>query len=238
MTGGSKGLGKALAFKLASLGLSVTLIARNKEELSTNMKALPICDNEQRHDFLQYDLKNLIWQSNEDLAYKKLTDAVTDCTILVNCAGITTHKLFPRLEKQQLVDTISVNLTAPLILTQMCVKQMMKAAKRNPDISPSVLNFSSVLSLTEYQVSGTAAYAALKAGLLGFTKALAFELKGKVRVNLILPGLVVETEMGAQSSINETGLKISSLEETLTTALDLICDNHRNGQCIIVGSKN
>ena len=104
---------------------------------------------------------------------------------------------------------------------------MLRQRKQNP----SILNVSSVLSLTEHVLPGTSVYAASKAGLLGFTKSLSNELKGRIRVNALLPGLVKETDMGM--NVN-SGLEQVSLDEVSNKAVQVLSDLSMNGECVVV----
>ncbi|KAI5967726.1 hypothetical protein CANMA_002906 [Candida margitis] len=223
VTGGSRGIGLAIANKLASQGASITLLARNETLLSQSVKQLPSAYNQQ-HSFQVVDLLQLV---NPGYDHSRLQESLKSHMILVNCAGITTHTLLHRMSQQQITDTINLNLTAPIILSQLCIKHMIRQHKRNP----SILNIASVLSLTEHVLPGTAVYAASKAGLLGFTKSLSSELRGRVRVNALLPGLVKETDMG---NAVDSDLKTVPLEEVANKAVEILCSLSMNGECVVL----
>lgn len=116
----------------------------------------------------------------------------------------------------------------------MAVKPMIKNLRQQG--TPSILNISSVLSLTGLTTPGTTLYAALKAGILGFTESLAAELNGKVRVNAVLPGLVTETDMGKNATVGGK-FPIVSLEEVVDSCVEVICDETLNGQYILADGK-
>ena len=233
ITGASKGLGSAIAQELAKNGCSVTLLARNSKLLAENCKKLPIVDSSQTHLFIDYDLQRIL-----NGADKRITDTLEGTSILINCAGITTHSLLPRFADQQIIDTINTNLIAPIILTKWASKPMLTTMKemKNSDTSlksPVVLNIASVLSLTGTHLKGTTVYAASKAGLLGFTTSLASEFNGKIRINALLPGLILETDMGARANVIKE-VNTVSLKKVVDEAMVAITDNTINGQCIVV----
>jgi 3-oxoacyl-[acyl-carrier protein] reductase len=149
---------------------------------------------------------------------------------LINCAGITNHKLLPRLSDQDIITTLNLNLTAPILLSKMCFKPLLHSNKGS-SFTPTIINISSILA-TSSTIPGTSVYAASKAGLLGFTSSLAAELKGKIRVNSILPGLIQETNMGANANI-DTIQKVS-LEEVVKVTIDTILDESANGKHVVV----
>lgn len=225
ITGASKGLGKAIALQLAERGCSVTLLARNEKLLRQTLHELPLVNKTQNHQYLEYDLINLI----KDDPIPELVEQLEDTTILVNCAGMTTHSLLHRLSKLEVLDTFNTNLISPVLLSQLAYKPMLKNSKL-ADIKPVIVNISSVLSFTDFTSSGTTAYSATKAGLLGFTTSLALEFRGRVRVNSILPGLIVETEMGQNSKLD---VKPVPLARVVDKVVEVIGDDS-NGRCIIV----
>ncbi|KAI5963883.1 hypothetical protein KGF57_001158 [Candida theae] len=221
ITGGSRGIGLAIAKKLANQGATITLLANNESVLKQSVKQLS-SEYDQQHAILSVDLLHLV-QENYNLS--KLQDSFKSHSILVNCAGITTHTLLQRTTQKQITETINLNLTVPIILSQLCVKHMM----RQRDQNPSILNIASVLSLTHHLLPGTSVYAASKAGLLGFTKSLAHELKGRVRVNALLPALVKDTEMG---KIVKGDLAEVSMDVVVNKAVEVLSELSVNGECI------
>lgn len=245
ITGGSKGLGYAISHKLAQLGCSVTLLARNEKLLMKNIRALPIIAPKQEHNYLKCDLLDIL---NEDKTEKNINlhnevvKSLTDVSILINCAGVTTHSLLPRISQSDIISTINLNLTAPIVLSKLSCRPMMKASNKTERIigsftKPIILNISSVLSMTSYSLPGTTVYAALKAGILGFTTSLAAELKGKIRVNALLPGLISGTEMGSAANVENDVFAEVTLEEVVNKAVEIISDDSMNGQGILVNNK-
>ncbi|CUM46094.1 uncharacterized protein AC631_01399 [Debaryomyces fabryi] len=250
VTGASKGLGYALSQRLAQLGCSVTLLARNEKLLKRNIDSLPVVASDQSHRYISCDLQELSDKEKSDSNLKihnELMNSLTDVSILVNCAGITTHRLLPRISSDEILSTVGLNLTAPIILSKLSCRPMMKVASKlkaslNPESfkKPIILNISSILSMTDNTLPGTAVYAALKAGLLGFTKSLAAEFRGKIRVNALLPGLIVGTQMGANAMIDDGELKLKevSLDDVVGKAIEIISNDSINGQNVLIDGKD
>ncbi len=110
-------------------------------------------------------------------------------TILVNNAGIVRDNLLLRMKPDDWQDVVNTNLNSAYRLCKACVRSMLKARRGR------IINLSSVVGVAG--AAGQANYAAAKAGLLGFTRALALEVAGRgITVNAIAPGYI-ETDMTA-----------------------------------------
>lgn len=244
VTGASKGLGYAISQKLAELGCSVNLVARNETLLKANVNALPVVSLHQQHNYLKCDLQDLLNKEIYHPSSKEshdLLEHLDNVSILVNCAGRTTHNLLPRISTEEVISTINLNLTVPILLSRLACRPMMKVSsklKSSPVAGkfkkPTILNISSVLSTTDYTLPGTTVYAALKAGLLGFTKSLASEFKGRIRVNALLPGLIEGTDMGTNANIANDELKPVAIDDVVKKAIEVISNDSFNGQNIIL----
>lgn len=220
ITGGSRGLGKALSHKLAQNGASITLVARNAALLKETAATLPKPYN-QHHRILPLDLLDLhkLNQLNSQV--------FEDVSILINCAGMTNHLLLSRTSPTEIANTINLNLTVPILLSKLAIKPMLKSKS---EVKPVILNVSSILSSPDVMVPGTSVYSALKAGLNGFTKSISCELRQRIRVNSILPGLIAETDMGA--GIKHEGVTPVSLDTVVQKCIEIIEDESINGECI------
>lgn len=218
VTGGSRGIGFAISKKLAIEGATVTLLARNKATLKQSLLKLST-DYGQTHTYHPLDLTSLL-HNPQELNFGSPT-------ILINCAGVTNHSLLLRMTQEEILTTINLNLTVPILLSQMVVKDML----RQKGSDPTILNISSVLSMTEHFIPGTSVYAASKAGLLGFTKSLGKELRGKIRVNALMPGLVKETDMGNKAVAD---INLVLIESVANEAIRILQDTKLNGECIIL----
>lgn len=229
VTGGSRGIGLALSKKLASEGATITLLARDEKRLQQSLQELSTSHGQQ-HSYQALDLLRLIEQKHQQHHHHQLHQHdvyLGSPSILINCAGVTNHSLLHQTTVDEIFNTINVNLTIPIILSQMVVKNMI----RNKKLNPSILNILSVLSMTRYFIPGTSVYAASKAGLLGFSQSLSHELKGRVRVNALMPGLVKETDMGSNVNADVT---VVSMESVVNEAMRILRDTTINGQCIVL----
>lgn len=230
VTGASRGLGKAIATRLSELGCSVVLLARDEVLLQRNLQQLSSISPQQKHSYIKCDLANLYIKA--DTNHQHLVDALQDISILVNCAGVTNHKLLPKLSNEEIISTINTNLTSPIILSKMAFKPLLQSSKKFDNFVPTILNISSILALNDTSVPGTAVYSASKKGLLGFTSALAAEFKGKIRVNSILPGLIEETDMGKSAHIDN--VEEVSLKDVVDASIEVIGDQNANGEHTII----
>jgi len=182
ITGASKGLGKAIALALAKAGARLALASRNLELLNETAAAVRTIGTEAA--VFQVDV-------TDEAQVLRLEKAVAEefgkIQILVNSAGMNNRKPvteFTLAEWRQVMDT---NLTGVFLICRSFVPQMRGQGYGR------ILNLTSIMS--HVALPGRTAYAASKAGLLGFTRALALELAPEqVTVNGISPGPVA-TEM-------------------------------------------
>ncbi len=185
VTGGSRGIGKALVLAFAAHGADVAF-----SDLKYDDKA-----QELENEIKQLGVKGKGYASDASsfTDSEKLVDEVaTDfgrIDVLVNNAGITRDTLLMRMTEDMWDDVIRINLKSAFNLTKAVQKYMLK--QRNG----SIINMSSVVGLGGN--AGQANYAASKAGMIGFTKSVAQELGARnVRCNAIAPGFI-ETDMTA-----------------------------------------
>ncbi len=194
VTGGSRGIGKAVALKLAELGADVAVIATSESESAvqtlkeldeTGVKAkLYVCDI-----------------SSESQTKDTVNGIVSDfgkIDILVNNAGITRDKLLMAMTEDDIDRVIDVNLKGTLYMTKACMRPFMKQKSGN------IINISSVVGLMGN--AGQANYAASKAGIIGVTKTVAKEYAARgIRCNAIAPGYIstdMTESLGEDSSNN------------------------------------
>lgn len=200
VTGGSRGIGRAIALKLASAGYDIAInYAGNSEAASKtveDIKALGV--NAQAYRF---DVSNQE-EVNENIS--KIIEKYGRIDILVNNAGITRDDLFIRMDEEKWSKVINTNLNSAFYVTKPVVKLMMKQR------SGAIVNTTSVVGI--YGNAGQANYSAAKAGLIGFTKSLAKELGGRnIRVNAVAPGFIA-TDMTKDLANTEEYLKLISLK--------------------------
>lgn len=183
ITGASRGIGEAIALKFAEHGANVAFTYLSSEErakaLEEKLKGFGIKAKGYKSDAADY-------ASSEALAADVLKDFGA-LDICVNNAGISRDNLLLRVTPEQWDDVMQANLKSVYNLTRQVIKPMMKAR------AGSIINLSSVVGVKGNP--GQSAYAASKAGIIGFTKSIAQELGSRnVRVNAIAPGFV-ETDM-------------------------------------------
>jgi 3-oxoacyl-[acyl-carrier protein] reductase len=170
VTGGSRGIGRAIALELAAAGASVVVGYRSGAEEAE--AAAQECGGRA----IRADVS-----SAEDAA--RLVQEAGDLDILVNNAGVTRDGLLARMADDDWRDVVETNLSSVFYTCRAVTRPMMKRR------SGAIVNISSVVGL--HGNPGQTNYAASKAGIIGFTKALARELGGRgVRANVVAPGYI------------------------------------------------
>jgi 3-oxoacyl-[acyl-carrier protein] reductase len=186
VTGANRGIGRAIALKLAQHGANVAFsdIAYDDNSRSLEQEAAALgvkCKG--------YASDASSFQASEELVNSVAADFGT-VDILVNNAGITRDHLLMRLTEADWDLVIKVNLKSVFSMTRAIQKHMLKQR------FGSIINMSSVVGLNGN--AGQSNYSASKAGLIGFTKSIAQELGSRnIRCNAIAPGFI-ETEMTAK----------------------------------------
>lgn len=184
VTGGSRGIGRAIALALARCGAKVACVARSEDKLKETVDAITaaggtalalLCDVTQRESV--------------DRVVGQVIEKWGKLDILVNNAGITRDTLLPRMEDAQWDDVIATNVRGTFLFTRAATSQMM--GKRYG----RVINISSVSGVRGNK--GQTNYSASKAAVIGFTRSVALEFAGRsITVNAVAPGFI-ETDMTA-----------------------------------------
>ncbi len=176
VTGASRGIGATIALRLAETGAHVLCAARSAD--AVNEVAKNIVDNGGLATGVELDITAAdVRERIKALLEQQPID------ILVNNAGITADDLFIRMKPEAWTSVLRTNLDSAFHITQEVVKKMIRARWGR------VINISSVVGLMGNV--GQANYAASKAALIGFTKALALEIGSRsVTVNAIAPGFI------------------------------------------------
>ena len=183
ITGGTRGIGKQIAIKLAKNGFDIALNYRKENDELKNTKN-EIEESGAKCLAVQGDVTSF---EDSERMVKELFDHYERIDVLVNNAGITKDNLFVRMKKEDFEDVVNVNLIGTFNVTKNIVPIMMKQK------SGRIINISSVVGISGN--AGQANYAASKAGIIGFTKSLAKELGSRnILVNAIAPGFI-ETQM-------------------------------------------
>lgn len=183
VTGGSRGIGKAIALKMAENGADIAIVYAGNEQAA----------NETCDQITQYSVKAKAYccDVSDFEATKELTAQIIadfgGIDILVNNAGIVRDGLILSMKEQDFDAVINTNLKGAFHMIKHCYSHFMK--KR----SGKIINISSVSGMMGN--AGQANYASAKAGLIGLTKTVAKELAGRgVNCNAIAPGFIA-TEM-------------------------------------------
>ena len=180
ITGGSRGIGKAVAIKFAEKGNQI-IINYVSEKTDTEKLKNELLEAGAKDVLLikadvsnSEDVKNMVKESIEK--FEKID-------ILVNNAGITKDNLLMRMSEEEFDKVIQINLKGTYLVTKEVTKYMMK--KR----SGSIVNLASVVGVAGN--AGQCNYAASKAGIIGFTKSIAKELASRnIRANAVAPGFI------------------------------------------------
>ncbi|MCB0359263.1 MAG: 3-oxoacyl-[acyl-carrier-protein] reductase [Bdellovibrionales bacterium] len=198
VTGGSRGIGRAVCERLADAGATIVVnYARNSAAADEVVQT--ILDRGGRAEAVQFDVGNA---ESVDAAIKKVLESHQRIDVLVNNAGIVADALLVRTKEEDWQRVIDVNLSGAFYCSKAVAKSMMKARQGR------IVNISSVIG--QMGNAGQAAYSASKAGLIGLTKSLARELASRgVTANAIAPGYI-ETEM---TDVLDEGVKQSILEQ-------------------------
>lgn len=186
ITGGTAGIGKAIATLFAAHGADVAIFGTNAERGALAVQEVEAARADPSQKVLLV-LVDVAKSQDVDAAIQKVLTSFTKIDILINNAGITRDNLLMRMSEEDWDQVLSVNLKSAYNTCKALSRVMMKAR------AGSMINITSVIGLTGN--AGQSNYAASKAGLIGFTKSLAKELASRnVRVNCIAPGYI-ETQM-------------------------------------------
>ncbi len=218
VTGASRGIGRAIAFALAAAGATVTGTATSAEgaaRISEQLRASPVPG------------RGAVWNATEpastEALLQELQAAAALPTILVNNAGIARDAVILRMKSEEWEQTLAVNLSAVFRLTKACLRHMLRERQGR------IVSIGSVVGAIGN--AGQAHYSAAKAGLVGFTKALAREVATRqITVNTVAPGFI-ETDMTA--ALNEAQRaaylaqipmgRFGTAEEVAQAVLFLVC---------------
>jgi len=197
VTGGSRGIGKAIALKYSKEGYNVVL-----NYLSDNTDIDGLTKEFEENGAEVLCVKADVSKADE---VKKLVEKAIEkfgrIDVLVNNAGITKDTLLMRMKEEDFDKVIDVNLKGTFLVTKEVIPYMIK--KRNGRI----VNLSSIVGVAGN--AGQSNYAASKAGIIGFTKSLAKEVASRnIRANCVAPGFI-ETDMTSVLS-DEIKANISS----------------------------
>ena len=207
ITGGSRGIGEAMALKLGELGYNVVINYRSESSKT-------LSDNLAAKIQEEYKVETLVVRA--DVSKYEDCEALVKATVdkfgenidaLVNNAGITNNCNWIDIKREQYENVINTNLMSFLHMTHLVLPYMVNHSDRHHQCC--IVNTSSVGGLTG--VINQADYCASKSGIIGLTRALALEFAGRgIRVNAIAPGMIM-TDM--LRGVNQE--ELNALAETI-----------------------
>ncbi|WP_044642592.1 3-oxoacyl-[acyl-carrier-protein] reductase [Risungbinella massiliensis] len=179
VTGGSRGIGRAIAVNLAQAGADVVIFYAGNQVAAEETISL-IQGAGKRGLALQVDVSN---GEQVTSAFKEVLDSFGQIDILVNNAGITKDNLLMRMKEEDWDAVMNTNLKGVFLCTKAVTRPMVKQRKGR------IINISSVVGIAGN--AGQANYVAAKAGVIGFTKTCAKELASRnITVNAVAPGFI------------------------------------------------
>ena len=182
VTGGTRGIGRAICERLAGAGAKIAVVARDAERAAQVAAELP----GEGHKGYGCDVSDT---AAIDALVKQVEQDMGSLDILVNNAGVTADNLLVRIDDAAWDKVLDTNLKGAFALIRAAARGMMRRRKGR------IINITSVVGLTGNK--GQANYSASKAGLIGLTKAVAKELASRsILCNAVAPGFI-ETEMTA-----------------------------------------
>jgi 3-oxoacyl-[acyl-carrier protein] reductase len=183
VTGGGRGIGRAVAVRLANEGANVAISYRSNdvaaEEVAEEVRAAGV-----QCEILKGDVAS---PEDVDALFKGVGEAFGPVEIIVNNAGLTRDNLMMRMKESEFDEVLDTNLKGTYLCTRAALRSMIRARWGR------IVNVSSVVGLVGN--AGQANYAASKAGIIGFTKSVAREVAQRgITANVVAPGYV-ETEL-------------------------------------------
>jgi 3-oxoacyl-[acyl-carrier protein] reductase len=235
ITGGTSGIGKAIALEFVRQGANVAILGTNKESAALVIEELQAAKIDQQQKVESF-LVDVSIKEAVDTTIKDLILSWNSIDILVNNAGITRDGLLIRMSEEDFDRVIAVNLKSLFNLCRSIVPYMIKARKGN------VINVSSIVA--SIGNPGQFNYVASKAGVEGATKALAQEVASRnIRVNCIAPGFIQTrmtdklTEAQKEHILSKIPMKTMGKPEDIANAAVFLAShlsNYITGQILTV----
>ncbi len=223
VTGAARGIGAAIALKLAAHGSNIILTYIS--ESSADKAAILVSEIEAMGVKAKAVKSNAAVFTDCETLVNDTIKEFGAIDICVNNAGISKDNLLLRMTEQQWDDVMDINLKSIFNMTKQVIRPMMKAKQG------SIINMSSIVGIRGN--AGQSSYAASKAGIIGFTKSIAAELGSRnIRCNAIAPGFI-DTDMthylkdgeGAAQFLQKIPLgRFGKVEEIANTTLFLASD--------------
>ena len=219
ITGGSRGIGEAIAKRFAEQGASVAFTYHSSEErakkVETEIQAMGVKAKAYQSDASSFEAAELL--------VKTVLEDFEKVDVLINNAGITKDNLMLRMNEEQWDKVVNTNLKSVFNLTKHMLRPMLKAR------SGSIINMSSVVGV--FGNAGQANYAASKAGIIGFSKSIAKEVGSRgIRCNAVAPGFI-ETDMTDELNEKTKEAFLASIPMKRLGAAEEVAD-----VCVFLGS--
>ena len=218
ITGGSRGIGKAIAIELGN-NFHVVVGYSNSEDKANDV-AKDIISSGGSASTVRVDISN---SESVDEAFTSIEKDYTSVDVLINNAGVTKDNILPRMKKDEWLEVIQTNLTGSFYTSQRAVKPMMKNKWGR------IIFISSIVGLSGNQ--GQANYAASKAGLIGLAKSISKELGSRnITSNVVAPGYI-ETDMTSflddqnkENIIEQLSIKRIGKPEDISNVVSFLCN--------------
>jgi 3-oxoacyl-[acyl-carrier protein] reductase len=234
VTGGTAGIGKAIALMFAANGARVVIFGTSAERGAQVLEEIKEATKQQDNAaFYQVDVSKT---ADVERTVQTVLQTFGNVDILVNNAGITRDQLLMKMSEEDWDKVMDINVKSCYNTSRALVRSMMKARKG------AIINMSSVIGLIGNQ--GQMNYAASKAAIIGLTKALAKELASRnIRVNCICPGFIETAMTGAMTEAQKQAIlaqiplgRMGSPDEIANMALFLAgpLSQYITGQVLVV----
>ena len=218
VTGGSRGIGKAIAIELGN-NFHVVVGYSNSEDKANDV-AKDIISSGGSASTVRVDISN---SESVDEAFTSIEKDYTSVDVLINNAGVTKDNILPRMKKDEWLEVIQTNLTGSFYTSQRAVKPMMKNKWGR------IIFISSVVGISGNQ--GQANYAASKAGLIGLAQSISKEMGSRnITSNVVAPGYI-ETDMTSflddqnkENIIEQLSIKRIGKPEDISNVVSFLCN--------------
>ena len=218
VTGGSRGIGKAIAIELGN-NFHVVVGYSNSEDKANDV-VKDIISSGGSASTVRVDISN---SESVDEAFTSIEKDYTSVDVLINNAGVTKDNILPRMKKDEWLEVIQTNLTGSFYTSQRAIKLMMKNKWGR------IIFISSVVGISGNQ--GQANYAASKAGLIGLAKSISKEMGSRnITSNVVAPGYI-ETDMTSflddqnkENIIEQLSIKRIGKPEDISNVVSFLCN--------------
>lgn len=223
ITGASRGIGAAVAIKLAENGYNIVINYNNSRS-----KAMEILEKVRKTGAMAIALKGDVSNYEESkFVVEKALEEFSHIDVLVNNAGVSMHKLFTDMTPEECSKILDINLGGIFNFSRLVLPNMIK------NHSGNIINISSVWGITGAALESV--YSASKAAAIGFTKALAKEVgPSGINVNCVAPG-VIDTDMNknlskedVQKLTDSTPVERLGAPEDIANVVAFLCSKEAN----------